>query len=118
MTSPHGSSKSYIAIQLLVIPLATFFAVGFNISTLEAYQAVFPGYPHVITVGILTPHEDLRFLHMIGPSALITFSVLVTAAMLLFSFVGRPKVGNAVNFILLVCSLLFFLLVFVSYTSA
>ena len=116
MKNPRGSSKSYLAIQLLTAPLATFFAAVFNISTLVRFQAVFPGYPRFVTLGTFMPPDHLHFLHDIGPAGIIGFSLVVTTVMLVFSFVGRPKIANAVNFILLVRSFLFFLGVFVSYT--
>lgn len=111
----RGSSKAYLAIQLLIVPVATFFAVVFNESTLERYKAIDPGYPHIVTFGYFTPPEHLHFLHMIGPTGIIGFSIYTTALILVFSFVGRPRVANAINFVLLLLSVLFFLAVFVSY---
>ncbi len=116
MKSQRGSSKSYLAIQLLTVPPATFFAAVFNTSTLQRFQAAFPGYPRVVYIGTFTPPDHLRFLHDIGPAGIVGFAILTTIVMLVFSFVGRPKTANVVNFILLVCLLLFFLGVFVSYT--
>src|SRR4029077_12873832 len=116
MDNRRGSSKSYLAIQLLTAPPATFFAAVFNTSTLERFQAAFPGYPRFIIMSIFTPPDHLRFLHQIGPVGIIGFTTVITLVMLIFTFVGRPKVANAINFILLVCSTLFLLGVFVSYT--
>jgi hypothetical protein len=101
--------------QLLVVPVATFFAVAFNDSTMDRYKAIYPEYPRVVTVSPMMPPEHLHFLHMLGPAGIVGFSVLVTILMLVFSFVGSRGFGNGINFMLLLCSILLFLGVFVSY---
>jgi hypothetical protein len=111
----RGSSKSYILMQLFVTPVATFFAVVFNDSTFDRYKAIYPEYPRVVTLSLTMPPEHLHFLHQFGPAGIVGFSLFVTTLMLVFSFVGSRGMANGINFTLLLCSIFFFVGVFVSY---
>lgn len=110
------NNKTFIVIQLIVVPLATFFSIVFNESTLNRFKTVFPEYPAEITLAVSAPPKHLIFLHMLGENGIVAISIILTTAIFLFTFIGNPKVSNVVNSVLLTLSMLFFIGVFVSYT--
>lgn len=114
MGEARGSNKIYLAAQLLIVPLATLFAALFTNATLNHYQAIFPGYPELVTVGPRTPPEYVHLVHLLGPIGIVLISTLLTVVITVLSFLGNPRTSNAVNFVLFIGSIWFLLGVIVS----
>jgi hypothetical protein len=117
-TAPRGSDRWYLAVQLLVIPVATFFAVEFNEPLLRRIRAIQPNYPNFIVMGLPGIPWHTAILHHLGPGGLLAIALVLTVAIAMFTFVGSRAISTFINRVLLVFSLLFFVGVLASYVIA